>query len=201
MKLCCILLGAFAATVTLAAPAPKSLQDDFTDFIALIPFSELKDITCSYADDPEVQLVVDYLRSDEWAGLVAEVREKETWKEFKDYLNDAGIDIELVIGLVHNLITNGFCEKTFSKRSLRNLIDDLLAALPVDEIKALFYDKLENSSDFQNFFAKISSEKSRQLVEEVIALDEFQRIAAKLTDLGFDLEKVKDFIYGLLGWN
>lgn len=199
MKLCSLLLlGLFAAVS--AAPSSKSLQDDFKDFLALIPFSELKEITCSYRNDPEVKLVIDYLRSDEWAKLVAEVREKKTWKEFKNYLNEAGVDIEAVIAFIHNLIANGSCEKSLT-RSLRDLFDDLKAALPVDKIKALFYDKLENSPDFQDFFETISSEKSRELVEEVIALDEVQRIVAKLTELGFDLKKLKDLIYGLLGWN
>lgn len=201
MKLFCIVfIGLFSATLA-ASTAPKSLQDDLLEFLALVPVSELKEIACRYKDDPEVKLVVEYLRSDEWAGLVAEIRDKETWKAFKDYLNNAGIDIEAVIGFIHSIITNGFCDKTSSSKSLRDLLDELLSALPTEKIKALFYDKLENSPDFQEFFAKISSDKSRELVEEVIALEEFQRIAAKLTELGFDLKKLKDFIYGLLGWN
>lgn len=188
-------------SATLAASVPKSLQDDFKDFLALISVAKLKEITCSFKDDPEVQLVVNYLRSEEWAGLVGEVREKETWNEFKNYLNEAGVDIEAVIAYIHNLIVNGICEDAVSSKSLRDLLEELKAALPVDEIKALFYDKLTNSADFQDFYGKVSSEKSRQLVEEVIALEEFQRIAAKLEELGFDLKKVKEFIYGLLGWN
>lgn len=185
----------------LAAPSARSLQDDFREFLALIPVEKLKEITCNYKDDSEVQLAVQYLRSEEFAGLVAAVREKQTWIEFKDYLNDAGVDIEAVIGFIHNLIANGVCDSAATSRGLKDLLNELKEALPVDEIKALFYDKLQNSGDFQEFFAKISSNKSRALVEEVIALEEFQRVAAKLEELGFDLKKIKDFIYGLLGWN
>lgn len=189
-------------SLTAAASVPRSLLDDFKDFLALIPVSELKDIVCSYRDDPEVQLAVNYLRGEEFAGLVAAVREKETWQEFKDYLNDAGVDIELVIAFIHNLIANGFCgDGKASGRSLRDLFEELKAALPIEDIKELYHDKLENSPDFQDFFEKVSSEKARELVEEVIALDEFQKLAAKLEELGFDLQKLKDFIYNLLGWN
>lgn len=198
-----LLLVAFTLLgVALAAPASKSLQDDFKDFLALIPVEKLKEITCSYKDDTEVQLAVQYLRSEEFAGLVAAVREKETWTEFKNYLNDAGIDVEAVIGFVHILIVNGVCDSVASSRGgLKDLLNELKNAIPIDEVKALFQDKLQNSADFQGFFVKASSDKSRELVEEVIALDELQRVAAKLEELGFDLQKVKDFIYGLLGWN
>lgn len=198
-----LLLVAFAFMgLVCAIPVGKSLQDDFKEFLALIPVEELKQITCSYKDDAEVQLAVQYLRSEEFAGLVAAVREKETWVEFKDYLNDAGINVEVVIGFIHNLIVNGVCDSVaLSRGGLKDLLNDLKSAIPVNEIKALFQDKLQNSADFQEFFAKVSSNKSRQLVEEVIALEEFQRVAAKLTELGFDLQKVKDFIYELLGWN
>lgn len=199
MKFFLVVFALFGAA--LAAPSARSLQDDLKEFLDLIPVATLKEITCSYKNDPEVQLAVQYLRSEEFAGLVAAVREKQTWNDFKDYLNDAGIDVEAVIAFIHNLIANGVCDSAGSSRGLKDLLNELRAALPVDEIKALFSDKLQNSADFQEFFAKVSSDKSRELVEEVIALEEFQRVAAKLEELGFDLQKVKDFIYGLLGWN
>lgn len=196
-----LVVSALVCASALAAPSAKSLQDDFKEFINLIPVAELKKITCSYKDDPEVQLAVQYLRSEEFAGLVKAVREKKTWIEFKDYLSSAGIDVEAVIGFIHGLIVNGVCESTASSRTLKNLLEDLKAAIPVDKIKTLFYEKIQNSADFKEFFGKVSSEKSRALVEEVIAMEEFQRIAAKLQELGFDLKKFKDFIYGLFGWN
>lgn len=199
MKSFLVLLALFGGV--LAAPAARSLQDDFKEFLALIPVDQLKEITCNYKDDSEVQLAVQYLRSEEFAGLAEAVREKGTWVEFKDYLSDAGIDVEAVVGFVHDIIVNGVCKSSASSRGLKNLLDELKAALPIDAIKALFQEKLENSVDFQEFYGTVSSAKSRELVEEVIALEEFQRVAAKLGELGFDLQKVKDFIYGLLGWN
>lgn len=60
------LLALFSAA--LATSMPRSLQNDFKDFTSL---------TCKYKDDPEVQLAINYLRSKQWAGLVAEVLEKE----------------------------------------------------------------------------------------------------------------------------
>lgn len=199
MKLIFFTLAIISAA--LAAPSSKSLQDDFKDFIDLIPTDKLKEITCNYKDDAEVQLAIKYLRSEEFSGLVEAVREKTAWKEFKNYLNGAGIDIEAIINYVHDIIVNGVCNDVSSRGGLKDLINDLRNAIPVEEVKALFHDKLENSADFQEFFAKVSSNKSRELVEEVIALEEFQKVAKKLKELGFDLQKIKDFIYKLFGWN
>lgn len=104
-----MVIFAFLGT-TLATPSTKSLEDDLQEFIVLIPVAKLKEITCSYKDDSEVQLILQYLKSADFAGLVAAVREKETWIEFKNYLNDAGIEVEAIIAFVHDIITNGVCQ-------------------------------------------------------------------------------------------
>lgn len=198
MKHFLLIAALFGAT--LAVSSQKSLQDDFKEFVDLIPVEKLKQITCNYKDDSEVQAAIQYLRSKEFAILVAAVREKNTWIEFKEYLNNAGINVEEVIAAVHNIITHGVCNSATSSRSLRDFINDLKAALPLNEIRTLIIDKMENSADFQIFYGKISSDKSRDLVEEVIALEEFQRVVEQLEVLGFDMKKVKVFIYELLGW-
>lgn len=194
MKLCAfILFGLFFATVV--SSAQKSLQDDFEDFIALIPVSKLKEIVCYYKNDPEVQLLINYLRSDEFSDLVTEIRKKEEWKDFKNYVNEAGVNIEKLIALIYDFITRSFCgDASANSRSLNDLLEELKAALPVDEIKALFYDKLQNSADFSDFVSAISNVKCRQLFEKVIALEEFLRIIAKLEELGFGMKQLKDVI-------
>lgn len=192
----CLLVG-----VGMAAP-PRSLGEDFLELLEIIPIEELKDIVCKYKDDEEVQYVINYLRGEEWAELVGEVGNNPTWIRFKDYLNEAGINVDLIIAIIHSIIQEGFCEdvNAASNRSLRELLDELLAALPREEIREWYYDKLENSCYFQVFYRKISSDSARELVEEVLALEEVQKILAKLDEFGVDLQKIKDFIWNLLGW-
>lgn len=192
----CLLVG-----VGMAAP-PRSLGEDFLELLELIPVEELKDIVCKYKDDEEVQYVINYLRGEEWAELVGEVGNNPTWIGFKDYLNEAGINVDLIIAIIHSIIQEGFCEdiNAVSNRSFRELLDELLAALPREEIREWYYDKLENSCYFQVFYRKISSDRARELVEEVLALEEVQKILAKLAEFGVDLQKIKDFIWNLLGW-
>lgn len=193
----CLVLG-----VGLAAPPARSLGEDFAELLELIPVQELADTVCKYRDDEEVAYVIAYLRGEEWAELVAEVAQNPIWIGFKDYLNEAGINIELIIALIHELITSGFCDDTAlaSNRSFRELLDELLEVLPTEEIREWYYDKKENSCYFQVFYRRISSDRAHELVDEVLALEEVQKILAKLAEFGVDLEKVKDFIWNLLGW-
>lgn len=188
----------------MAAPPPRSLGEDFLELLQLFPVEELGEIVCTYRDDEEVQYVISYLRGEEWAELVAEVGNNPTWISFKEYLREAQIDIDLIIAIIHSLIQDGFCDDTAvvagSNRSFRELLDELLAALPKEEIKEWFYDKIENSCYFQVFYRKVSSDRARELVEEVLALEEVQKILAKLDEFGVDLQKIKDFIWNLLGW-
>lgn len=192
----CLLVG-----VGLAAP-PRTLGEDLLEFLELIPLGELRDIVCKYKDDEEVQYIVNYLRGEEWAALVEEVGNNPIWISFKEYLKEAQIDVDLIIAIIHALIQEGICEDTdvVSNRSFRELLDEVLAALPREEIRELFYDKLENSCYFQVFYRKISSDRARELVEEVLAIEEVQKILAKLEEFGVDLQKLKEFIWNLLGW-
>lgn len=191
------------AGLSYAAPPPRSLTGDFLDFLLLLPVDDLKEIACSYKDDEEVVYVLNYLRSDEWAALMAEVGSNEIWISFKEYLNDAGVNVDLIVAFIHALIQNGFCDDAravIGNRSFKDFLDAELDALPKEELKALWYDKLENSPEFKEFYDKISSDKARELVDDVLALEEVQKIIAKLVEFGVDVQKIKDFIWNLLGW-
>lgn len=200
MKLILITLALLGAV--LATPTSKSLQDDLNDFRALIPVEKFKKIICSYKNDAEVQFILKYLKGDKVTGLVADLREKEAWISFKNYLSDAGLNIEAILDYVHNLIAKGVCDDNTDsgKTSLKNLLAELKSICPKDDFKILFQEKLKISPAFQEFYAKISSEESRELLEKVVTLDEFQQLTVDLEFMGFDLQGIRNFIYGILGW-
>lgn len=193
--ICTLLFGA-----ALAAPT-RTLESDLEEFVELIPVDELKTIAQKYLNtDKEFQDAIAYLQSDEWAALVAEVRANPTVQEFKEYLSDLGIDLEAIVEWIHNIIAGAKPEGVVGQRGLKEFVEEVKAALPVADLIKLFLDKLQTSKDFQEFYAKISSEKSHQLVEEVRAIPEVQRLAARLLELGIDLKKVLDVIYEIFGW-
>lgn len=196
MKVIIVLVALIGVSVT-----ATTLEDDFKDFVALIPEKQIRDIATKYlATDPEFQAAVAYLQGEEFKALVNEIREKEAVKEFKQYLIEAGIDVDAVLEYLHNLITGAQPKIEAEPRSLKGFLEEVKKTLPVGKFIKLFMDKMKNSPAFKEFFAKVSSEETHQLVEEVRVLPEVQRLTAKLTEMGIEVEKYMKLIYAIFGW-
>jgi hypothetical protein len=58
----------------------------------------------------------------------------------------------------------------------------------------------QNSPDFQGLYTKVSSEEAHTLVEEVRAIDEVQRLAQRLKDMGVKVDEALAVVYDFLGW-
>lgn len=193
------------ALAGLAAAKPKNLQDDLHEIAALIPIEEIKGIVLKYADngDTEVVRIIKYLQSTTWQDLVAAVAGMPEYQELKDYLKDAGLDIDGLIKKIHDFINSIDVSKTTKKspRSLRDMVDEIKEKVDLNVLLQKINELLTDSEDFQAFMEKISSEKTHQLVESVRQLPEVQRLADTLKGMGIDITAVLDAIYAFLGWN
>lgn len=199
-----VLLVALAAFTT-AAPPGRSLKEDFRDFLNLIPLDEIVVILRNFIDnDAEVQRIQIYLQSDEWHELVHEVGENQIWAEFKEYLlQEFDIDLDHVIHELHELFES-IEPNNDDPGDLGGLVaclEEVRAVLPTDEFVALFNDKLENSSEFQAFFERISSERARSLFEELLRAEEVVRVTEILREWNVDIDGALQFLYTLLGWD
>lgn len=179
-----------------------SLKEDFEDIAALIPTAELKEVAAKYKTCTEVQKVVKYLQGSEWQKLVNDVRNKEEVIEFKKYLVEAGLNPDRLIQAIHDIIANaGHSGATDDSCTMKQFLDAMKEKIPYVKLMSKIVEKKLSSKDFQEFFNKVSSDKSRELVESVRGLDEVQRLAKALKDMGVDIDHVINLIYGLLGWN
>lgn len=184
-----------------ASFAATTLEEDFKDFLALIPETQIRDIAKKYlATDLEFQAAVTYLQGEEFSKLVKDVRKMEAVKEFEKYLMDAGIDIEAVLKYLHDLITDVQPTIEAQPRSLKGFLEEVKKTIPTGKMIKLLMDKMKNSSAFQEFFKKVSSEETHQLVEEVRALPEVKRLTTKLTELGIEVERYVKILYAIFGW-
>ena len=80
------------------------------------------------------------------------------------FINDLGVDVYAIINTIHDILGLPPFQpplqprhSTRSGSGLKGLIDDIIAVLPLDELKALFNEKLETSPDFQALVAGIQS--------------------------------------------
>jgi beta-phosphoglucomutase-like phosphatase (HAD superfamily)/division protein CdvB (Snf7/Vps24/ESCRT-III family) len=204
MKLFVVLLAVFG--LSFGAPnhqkSPRTLADDLQDFIDLLPLDDIKAIADEHLQtDGAFAAVVLYLQGPEWTELVDTVGAKPEVQEFIQYLNDAGLPVDDIIAWIHNLIAGAAPgTEPDEEGSLRPLLDEIEAILPVDDLIALLNDKLQNSPDFQGLYTKVSSEEAHTLVEEVRAIDEVQRLAQRLRDMGVKVDEALAVVYDFLGW-
>jgi hypothetical protein len=126
---------------------------------------------------------------------------KPAVQDFIQYLTDAGLPVDDILAWIDNLIAGATPGADPDEEgSLRPLLDEIEAILPTADLLALLNDKLQNSPDFQALYTKVSSEEAHTLVEEVRAIDEVQRLAQRLKDMGVKVDEALAVVYEFLGW-
>ncbi|XP_049774591.1 uncharacterized protein LOC126162248 isoform X14 [Schistocerca cancellata] len=186
-----------------AKKANRNLQDDLNDFLALIPIDEIVNIVLNHlANDPEVQAVVEYVLSDDFKSIVLAIDALPEYIDFLNYLQESGLDVYKYVNILHDFL--GLPQltppsKLRRTRSIRSMVDEILAILPLDELQALFYEKLETSPDFKELYDRIRSPEFQSIVETLNSLPEYQELLQKLRDAGIDVDAFIDLIRGLFG--
>lgn len=199
MKFCLVLFAIIGLTV--AAPT-RSLETDLQEIAALIPIEDIKAIVVDYnGKDADVQRIVAYLQSDKWAELVATVAANPQYKELKQVLIDAGLPIDAIVQRIHDFIASLKPANGKQTRTLRDMVDEIEAIIPMADLIAVLNDKLQNSQDFIDFYLKCAAPETKALVEEVHALPEVQRLEEELKGYGMDLDAALSAIYDFFGWD
>ncbi|XP_071053646.1 protein G12-like [Onthophagus taurus] len=186
-------------------PSPnKNLQHDLEDIVATIPSSEIRAIFQKYAENnAEFQEIVKYLRAPEWSILVDSVANSPKWQAFKIYMDSVGVDIDIIIQYLLDLVASVDASKNFNNvnmRSVREFMDEVLQTLDLPTTVAILNEKLITSPDFKDFLEKIASGETHAMVEEIRLMDEVQRIIGSLRQMGINVDKVINLTYSLLGW-
>ena len=188
---------------TFSLPLQTSLRDDMAEIYNRVPKAQLHELVQKHlTSNEEFQRVVLYLQSDEWAELVQALAAEPTWKVFKSYLRDSGLDIQLALikfrcYVKHLVVLDGVTKKGLK---FSDFLDEVNSVLVKHEVHEVIHEKLETSADFQEFYQKLSNENTRKFAEYVAELKEVQHMKWKLMNLGVDVIRVVDFFAELLGW-
>jgi hypothetical protein len=196
-----IVILATCLGLSFAGPQPFSLVDDIDDFLNLIDLDQidalLKD---NLQDNGDIIEIATYMKGDEWAGLVAYVRDHPGWIKLKDWLISKDIAVDDIISEVHDYIQNAELGTASGDRDVNTFLTDLEALIPVDDLLSLAVTKLISSPDFQDLFNRVKSEDTHKLVDDVLSLDEVKADIARLTEMGVDVQGILETVYGLLEW-
>lgn len=80
------------------------------------------------------------------------------------------------------------------------LLDDIIAVLPQEDLRALFDDKMENSPVFRSVVEIVTSDELRQLIQNVRDSETLQPLFQRIEENGVHAEKIREYIRALFGF-
>jgi hypothetical protein len=120
------------------------------------------------------------------------------------YINDDGVDVyaflyeaNYILGLPPFPTTN----TTRQGVGIYGLMDDVIAALPLQELKALLHKKVETRIYFKIPVTALQSPafvKMVKTVDTLRALPEYQKLLEKLQQFGVDVERIIEHLRPLI---
>lgn len=191
--------------------ANDELSKDIRDFLKLIDMDKIVEIVLSFLDDDEVQRTVMYLYSDEFHALVRIVEDLPPYQDLVLYLHDAGLEIYGLLQKVHKLIgmedyvppkrnAKQLSMNTFANRGgIKGLIDAVVAVLPIEEMKALYQEKMKTSPAFRALIEKLRSPEFEAIINAIYTSPIFLEMRQKAIDAGLVLGPIKKLLEAILG--
>ncbi|XP_034937882.1 uncharacterized protein [Chelonus insularis] len=191
-------------------PATRALHDDLIDFLNLLPQDKIIEIFFEYlANDDEVKFVVEYVQTAEFHELVKAIEAVPEVVNFVNYLEESGLRVYDFVNKIHDAIglppiyhSHLLRGKSYNRQitgGVAGLIFDIKAILPMEDIKAMYYHKLENSVEFKELIDRLQSPKLQELINQLYTNDEFLAILETLRSFGVDLQAFADLLYTILG--
>lgn len=201
MKFAVVLLAIVGLAVAAPDVQPRDLHDDLVEIASLIPVDQIREIAQRYiTSDPEVQEIIRYLKSEEWANLVALVANHPTWIRFKEYMLENGLDVDSWVDHLHDIIASLPGRRSGQTRSVQDFVNEVISVIPLDSLLLLLDDKIQNSPEFREFWDVISGPEAYALAQELRFLPEVERLAEELRQRGLEIDRIAQLAYALLGW-
>ncbi|XP_046403588.1 uncharacterized protein LOC124169130 isoform X3 [Ischnura elegans] len=187
----------------------RNLNDLLNELLSMIPMDKIVEILVQHLEsDPEVQEAAAYLKSDDFKKMVTTVEGMGEFKDFLDYLHDSGIDSYHIVNVVNDLLGLPHINPVVSDRkyhhanprSIMSMIMEMLAVIPIDEIKAFYHDKVENDPDFQALLARLRSPEFKKIVDAVKAMPQYTDLLNRLKEHGIPVDEIVKAIDDFFGW-
>lgn len=190
------------AVIGLCLTAPSvNLEADLLDFVELIPSEDIKILMDKHLrNDNEFQAAIQYLQSDEFENLITNLDGTDQAQEVKKYLLNAGIDVDFVFAVFDELLSDITIKTHHNKKSVKKFLEEVRTLIPYGELLKLYEEKIKNSTYFQEFVDKLTSERFHKLIEDLLATSETQQALDGLESIEVDIRNHIKAIYAFIGW-
>lgn len=182
-----------------------ALAAELQDFANIIPLDDIVALLHEYANqDSEMQAWLHYVQSNEFRNLVSDLESIPEFRDLLNYQQNAGLDAYYLVNKANDFLHLAkLVPPNRARRAvtggIRGYLNQVEAMLPMEQIRALFRQKLANSKVFADFVHFLGSPTSQRFVDAVCAKPAFNNLLVKIQGYGVDLKKGRDFLENKLG--
>nr|XP_033183501.1 uncharacterized protein LOC117153501 [Bombus vancouverensis nearcticus] len=182
-----------------------ALAAELQDFVNIIPLDDIVALLHEYMNqDSEMQAWLNYLQTNEFRNLVSGLESIPEFRDLLNYQQNAGLDAYYLANKVNDFLHLAkLVPPNRARRAvtggIRGYLDQVEAMLPMEQLRALFRQKLANSKVFADFIHFLGSPTSQRLVDAACANPVFNNFLVKLQSYGVNLNKGRDFMENQLG--
>lgn len=208
MKLALILLALLASSIAVEIDEnfeKSELAKDLQEFVNLMPFDEIVEITVDYlSEDKQFEEVLLYLKSEKFKLFVIDIESLPEVQLFMNYLQKKGVHIYELVNKLNDLLNIDHIKPSqyvakITGGGVKGYLKDVLAIIPYSQLQNLYFKKLMTSKAFINFVAWLESDNFKEIVNFVYNHNEFQYILKKLKEADVDYSTIKKVFRVFLG--
>ncbi|GLV39952.1 uncharacterized protein CBL_10848 [Carabus blaptoides fortunei] len=207
MKFVFVLALICFASAKSVQPEPKydhTLEESLKAFVDIIDLNKVLSILLEgLSSDEEVIQVIEFMQGPEFTNIVVTVQDMKEYQDTLLTLYNLGLDVYYYLNAIHEILGLPPIHHPDARNGSRTLIgffEKLTAALPLDELRVIYEDKMKNDEVFIIAMETIGSKEFRRIGDVVMAMPEFTTIMNKLEEAGIDSKKLLEIIMDFFGW-
>ncbi|XP_075154168.1 uncharacterized protein LOC142227506 [Haematobia irritans] len=176
----------------------RGLLNLIRESMKLLPMEGIKSIIHSYANDPEVKALNDFVTSSEYEKKVSEIRHSEEYRILKSYAcHVLHIDLQDFHTISRKSVRSGQ-----ESKGIRGLMQKIHSILPHQKLVNLYQDLMKIDNDLVEAVAHLKSEEFQQIVLNLRNnVPAYREVQERLMALGVPMKEMRDVINSILGWN
>ncbi|KAL0116915.1 hypothetical protein PUN28_010055 [Cardiocondyla obscurior] len=191
----------------------RTLNEELTDFVELIPEDKFSEVVIKYViENEEVGNAFMYILTPEFQSILHDVEALEEYQALMIYFENAGLKVIDSRESLHKAIgkkdyMQPKVEIIFKSEigmqvgsGIKALLADLYDLLPLDEINALYNQKMQNSKVFSDFVKKLESLEFKKLLRNLSESQTYKNFILITNKQGLELEEIAKFVYKIFGF-
>ncbi|OWR44144.1 major allergen Per a 1.0101 [Danaus plexippus plexippus] len=140
---------------------------------------------------------VGFLISPKFKEIIWDIEDTEEFQEAYAFLEEKGYDLRLVIDAINSDLNLPPFQPKPNER-YENGVSAFLAAamgsLPIDDMKTLFKNKLENNAEFRGLVEVVSSSEFKDILKRMLRNAKFSEFKNTFESYGVDFEFVCEIL-------